>query len=73
MNEETAIFPLPAGAELREQAAAMAAAAWLMGAPDGSSDPPDLPGSDPVLPQGIPPVGSCSPAKAVPFRERLPP
>ena len=42
MNEDTAIFPLPAGAELREQAAAMAAAAWLMGGP-GATDPPASP------------------------------
>ena len=30
MNEESAIFPLPPGAELREQAEALAKAAWVM-------------------------------------------
>ena len=45
MNEETAIFPLPAGADLREQAAAMAAAAWLMGGPR-AAEPPTNPIED---------------------------
>jgi hypothetical protein len=36
MNEETAIFPLPAGAGLNAQAEALARAAWLMGGPDDS-------------------------------------
>ncbi len=42
MKEETAIFPLSAGAELREQAAALARAAWLMGGPE-AADPPANP------------------------------
>ncbi len=37
MNEETTIFPLPAGAELHAQAEALAKAAWLMGGPDESA------------------------------------
>ena len=45
MNEETAIFPLPSGADLREQAAAMAAAAWLMGGPR-AAEPPTNPIED---------------------------
>lgn len=36
MNDETTIFPLPAGAGLREQAEALAKAAWLMGGPGDS-------------------------------------
>ncbi|MEI6606724.1 MAG: hypothetical protein WCP35_15555 [Verrucomicrobiota bacterium] len=39
MNEDTAIFPLPAGAELREQAQALARAAWLMGGPEAANPP----------------------------------
>ena len=45
MNEETSIFPLPASAALREQAGALARAAWIMGAP-GDSDPPVSPVSE---------------------------
>ena len=67
MNEETAIFPLPAGAGLHAQAEALARAAWLMGAPEGSGNPPDPQGVVPELPQGIPPAGARCPAKAVPF------
>ena len=70
MNEETAIFPLPAGAGLHAQAAAMARAAWFMAAPDGSGDPPDTPdspGDVRELRQGIQPAGARCPAKTVPF------
>ena len=67
MNEKATIFPLPAGAELREQADAMARAAWLMGAPDGSGDPPEPPGVDPVLPRDSPPAGAHCRTWAVPF------
>jgi hypothetical protein len=49
MSERTPIFPLPAGADIHEQAAVLAnAAAWLMSAP-GNSDPParSMPEEDP--------------------------
>ena len=39
MKEETAIFPLSAGAELREQAQALAKAAWVMGGPGATELP----------------------------------
>ena len=39
MKEETAIFPLSAGAELREQAQALAKAAWVMGGPGATESP----------------------------------
>jgi hypothetical protein len=42
MNDEDKMFPLPAGAGLREQAEAMARAAWLMAAP-GAMEPPASP------------------------------
>ena len=42
MNEAPPFFPLPADAELRAQAEAMARAAWLMGGP-GTVDPPANP------------------------------
>jgi hypothetical protein len=36
MDDDTAIFPLPAGATPGQQAEALARAAWLMGGPDDS-------------------------------------
>jgi hypothetical protein len=36
MTDETAIYPLPAGATPTQQAEALARAAWLMGGPDDS-------------------------------------
>lgn len=39
MDDDDKLFPLPAGATLRQQAAAMAAAAWLMASP-GATEPP---------------------------------
>lgn len=42
MNEKPLIFPLPAGTDVHEQAAALARAAWLMSAP-GDGEPPPLP------------------------------
>lgn len=46
MSDEATIFPLPDGATPREQAAALAAAAWLMSAPDCGTESP--PGMDPT-------------------------
>jgi hypothetical protein len=70
MDDDDKLFPLPADAELREQAEALARAAWLMAAPDGSGDPPDTPdspGDVRELRQGIQPAGARCPAKAAPF------
>ena len=39
MNEEPPFFPLPADAELREQAEALAMAAWVMGGPGATELP----------------------------------
>ena len=39
MNEEFAIFPLPPGAGAREQAEALAKAAWVMGGPGATELP----------------------------------
>lgn len=58
MNQETTIFPLPPGAGLREQAEALAKAAWLMGGPDSPPDPPDSPGVAQEAPQSVPPAES---------------
>jgi hypothetical protein len=73
MNDDDKLFPLPAGATFRDQAEALARAAWLMAAPDGSCDPP---GVAPELSQVILPVGSHRPPEAAPFPlcgEGLPP
>jgi hypothetical protein len=44
MNDEDKLFPLPADAALREQARAMARAAWLMGSPlSFRTTPPEIP------------------------------
>ena len=76
MSEETTIFPPPVDIGLHAQAKALARAAWLMAAQDGSVDPPDAPGVAPELPQGISPAGARCPAKpaTVPLGgEELPP
>jgi hypothetical protein len=76
MNDDDKLFPLPAGAELAEQAEALARAAWLMASPGESCDPPDTPGLVPELSQGNLPVGSHRPPDAAPFPlcgEGLPP
>jgi hypothetical protein len=76
MNDDDKLFPMPAGATPREQAGALARAAWLMASPGESCDPPDTPGLAPELSQGNLPVGSHRPPDAAPFPlcgEGLPP
>jgi hypothetical protein len=65
MNEEATIFPIPADSRLHAQAEALARAAWLMAAPDGSGDPPQTPGVDPKLPQGRVPLLRCCSSGAI--------